>query len=61
MRKGLVSDNIHNGGGSKPYIEPTARRCDPILDQVLTELKAHLSSISVADVTDFHKDISVFA
>ncbi len=57
----MFPEKFRSGGGSKPYIEPTARRCDPILDQVLTELKAHLSSISVSKVTDFHKDISVFS
>lgn len=48
-----------NGGSSKTNFEPTAKRFDPILDKVLSELKNYLSSVSLSKVEEFHKDVSI--
>lgn len=48
-----------SGESSKTNFEPIAKRFDPILDKVLSELKNYLSSISLSKLEDFHTDVSI--
>ena len=48
------------GGDFKPEIEPSAKRLDPILGQVLTDLKNYLSSVNLTQTEEFNKTVATF-
>jgi hypothetical protein len=50
-----------NGRAFKPQLEPNARRCDPVLDEVISGLKRYLSAENVSQVDELHKNIAIFA
>lgn len=50
-----------NGGDFKPEIEPSAKRLDPILGQVLTDLKNYLSSVNLTQTEEFNKTVATFS
>jgi hypothetical protein len=46
------------GGDFKPNLEPLTKRLETRLHQAILDLKAHLTTVSVNQIEDFHKSLA---